>query len=136
MIIFLSSSRISAISQTEASVWSRFPAHLQDSWPVAGRACGRPGRPFWPGLRQPRESAARANRARVRHAVPPQAEHLPREGMGEERDECHGGPSGTETRSEHQVPDPGLCYRVYSRAQPLHGGQREEKRGHGAAAAR
>lgn len=103
---------------------------------MAGRSHRRPGWPVRPRLRQSRESAARARRARVRHSVPPQAEHFPSEGMGEERDERYRGPTCTETRSERQVPDPGLCDRLYSRAQSVHRGQRESKRGHGPAAAR
>ncbi len=124
------------LSPVEAPVWSWFPRHFQDPWPVAGRPRGGGGGAFWPRLRQPRGPWARAGRARVGHALAPPAKHFPGEGMGEEWDERHRGPPGSETGSEREIPDPRLCGRIYSPAQPLHGGQREEKQGHGAEAAR
>lgn len=108
-------------------MWGRFPRHLQDPRFVAGRPRRGAGRAFWPRLRQSRGAAARAGRARVGPAVPPQAQHFPREGVGEEQDERHGGPPGTETGSECEVLASRLCDRIYSPAQPLHRRQRDEK---------
>lgn len=68
---------------------SRFPQHVRDPWPVAGRPRGGGGRAVWPRLRQPRGASARASRARVGHALAPPSKHLPGEGMGEERDKRH-----------------------------------------------
>ncbi|XP_047446261.1 uncharacterized protein nmnat3 isoform X3 [Mugil cephalus] len=125
-----------SVSPAEAPVRSRLPGHLQDPGHVAGRARGGAGRAFRPRLRQPGDAPARAGRARVGHAVPPRGQHLPREGVGAERDERHRGPEGAQTRPEREVPGPGPRDRLHSPARPLHGGQREEERGLGAEAAR
>ena len=76
----------SSFSRTpaEAPLWSRFPRHLQDLGFVAGRARGGGGRAFRPRLCQPRRAAARADCARVGHALPPPAKHFPCEGVDEE----------------------------------------------------
>lgn len=111
-------------SPAEAPVWGRFPGHFQSSRHVAGRARGGGGRPLRAGLRQPRRAPSRESRARVGHALAPLWEHLPGEGVGEERDERHRGAAGPETGPQRQIPASRLCDRLHPSAQPLHGGQR------------
>ena len=113
--------------RAEAPVWSRFPRHFWDPRPVAGRPRGGGGRTLRPRLRQSRGASARASRARFGHALALPSEHLPGEGVGEKRDERHRSPPGSETGAEREIPDPGLCDRLYSPAQPLYWGQWEEE---------
>lgn len=111
-------------SPAEAPLWGRFPGHLQSSRHVAGRAHGGGGWPLRAGLRQPRRATSRESRARVRPALTPFQEHLPGEGVGEERDECHRGAQGPETRPQRQIPASRLGDRLHPSAQPVHGRQR------------
>lgn len=87
---------------------------------MARRSRGGGRRTLWPRLCQPRGASARASRARFGHALALPSEHLPGEGVGAERDERDRSPPGPETGAEREIPDPGLCDRLYSPAQPLH----------------
>lgn len=102
---------------------------------MASRPRGGGGRPLRPHLRQPGRPSAREGGARVRHADALLREHPPGEGVGEERHQRHRGAPSPQTRDEREIPDPRLGHRVHSPAQALHGGQREEERGRGPAAA-